>query len=224
MIVNQAEIEASFSVDDVVSSGGERTNFRITDILPDRVRIQPTESPTSSRLRYDKLSIVINNFTLLNRDKIEESVGNILRENGLQDTQNESYLYGFSREYLRRKNLMPVSLLEYDFKEELINSRNGSVEDRRARLENAERKPPLVSGFATTYRRNPDVVVEVLERANGTCERCNLPAPFLRAKDNSPYLEVHHTDHLANGGYDTVENAEALCPNCHRKAHFGANQ
>ncbi len=26
--------------------------------------------------------------------------------------------------------------------------------------------------------------------------------------------------HLANNGDDTVENAIALCPNCHRKAHY----
>jgi 5-methylcytosine-specific restriction protein A len=26
---------------------------------------------------------------------------------------------------------------------------------------------------------------------------------------------------LASDGDDTVENAVALCPNCHRRAHFG---
>ncbi|OOL15317.1 hypothetical protein BXQ27_32765, partial [Klebsiella aerogenes] len=26
---------------------------------------------------------------------------------------------------------------------------------------------------------------------------------------------------LSNGGEDSVENAIALCPNCHRQAHFG---
>jgi 5-methylcytosine-specific restriction protein A len=26
---------------------------------------------------------------------------------------------------------------------------------------------------------------------------------------------------LAEGGEDTVENALALCPNCHRRLHFG---
>ena len=46
-------------------------------------------------------------------------------------------------------------------------------------------------------------------------------APFLRAKDNSPYLEIHHWITLAEGGDDTIENACALCPNCHRELHFG---
>lgn len=37
----------------------------------------------------------------------------------------------------------------------------------------------------------------------------------------SPYLEVHHIIFLAQGGDDTVDNAEALCPNCHRRKHYG---
>jgi 5-methylcytosine-specific restriction endonuclease McrA len=31
----------------------------------------------------------------------------------------------------------------------------------------------------------------------------------------------HHVKQLAHGGEDTVENAIAVCPNCHRKAHHG---
>lgn len=65
------------------------------------------------------------------------------------------------------------------------------------------------------------MVAEVLYRANGHCENCKSAAPFLRDLDNSPYLEVHHKKTLADGGDDTVENAIALCPNCHRKAHYG---
>lgn len=80
------------------------------------------------------------------------------------------------------------------------------------------RTRPVVS---LVYERNPYVVVEVLSRANGTCERCKSQAPFKRRKDNTPYLEVHHRVRLADGGEDTVENAVALCPNCHRQLHFG---
>ncbi len=64
------------------------------------------------------------------------------------------------------------------------------------------------------------MVAYVLQRANGYCEECNNPAPFRRASDNSPYLEVHHIKPLSEGGEATTENAKALCPNCHRKAHF----
>ncbi|WP_244103918.1 HNH endonuclease [Burkholderia ambifaria] len=45
---------------------------------------------------------------------------------------------------------------------------------------------------------------------------CKEPAPFLRKKDHTPYLDVHHKQRLADDGDDTIENAIALCPNCHR--------
>ncbi|MFL9918022.1 HNH endonuclease signature motif containing protein [Paraburkholderia fungorum] len=64
--------------------------------------------------------------------------------------------------------------------------------------------------------------MEVLLRADGTCEGCGQSAPFQRA-DGTPYLEVHHRRRLADGGEDTVENAIALCPNCHRERHCGIN-
>jgi 5-methylcytosine-specific restriction protein A len=63
--------------------------------------------------------------------------------------------------------------------------------------------------------------VEILLRANGVCEKCKNPAPFFRAKDDTPFLEIHHKIHLANGGEDTIENAIAVCPNCHREFHYG---
>ena len=44
---------------------------------------------------------------------------------------------------------------------------------------------------------------------------------LLGQRDGTPYLEVHHKIPLAKDGEDTIENAEALCPNCHREKHFG---
>jgi len=92
---------------------------------------------------------------------------------------------------------------------------------RRARLKKAQTIPEITITQTLSYKRNPDVIVEVLLRANGFCERCTKQAPFKRAKDGTPYLEVHHKEQLSNGGEDNVENAIALCPNCHREAHFG---
>ena len=68
------------------------------------------------------------------------------------------------------------------------------------------------------FARSPAVVAEVLRIAAGRCELCECAAPFLRA-DGSPYLEVHHVRTLAEGGADTVDNAVALCPTCHRLLH-----
>lgn len=111
--------------------------------------------------------------------------------------------------------------VEQAFNREVAASQMLSSEARRARLAAAQTQPRTREVTTMVYERNPDVVAEVLHRANGICERCKNPAPFLRRSDGSPYLEVHHIDQLAHGGPDTVENAEALCPNCHRKFHYG---
>ena len=60
-----------------------------------------------------------------------------------------------------------------------------------------------------------------LRRAKGYCEKCGCKAPFIRKSDNTPYLEVHHTIPLSEGGADNLDNTIALCPNCHRELHFG---
>lgn len=59
-----------------------------------------------------------------------------------------------------------------------------------------------------------------LLRAEGVCELCNKKAPFITHK-NIPFLEVHHIFKLADDGPDLPHNVSAICPNCHREAHFG---
>ncbi|MBS1084447.1 HNH endonuclease [Gluconobacter kondonii] len=63
----------------------------------------------------------------------------------------------------------------------------------------------------------------VLARARGSCENCRSAAPFLTAT-RQPYLETHHIHKLSDGGPDHPASVAALCPNCHREAHFGVGQ
>jgi 5-methylcytosine-specific restriction protein A len=72
---------------------------------------------------------------------------------------------------------------------------------------------------ATGFRRSAEVAAWTLYHAGGKCTLCENPAPFI-SRHGDPYLEVHHVQPLAEGGPDTVENVVALCPNCHRRAHF----
>lgn len=116
-------------------------------------------------------------------------------------------------------SLAPVSI--QDFEAEVTASLRLSSSERRKRLASASKKPARVQITSAGYRRNPDVVAEVLFLAHGVCQRCNKPAPFRRADSGAPYLEVHHRVRLADEGDDTVANAIALCPNCHREAHYG---
>ncbi|WP_232508678.1 HNH endonuclease signature motif containing protein [Burkholderia thailandensis] len=78
--------------------------------------------------------------------------------------------------------------------------------------------PGTATSTTTSFVRDLKVKAWVLKRAKDNCEACDQPAPFSGA--NGPFLEVHHLRKLADGGSDTVTNAVAVCPNCHRRLHF----
>ena len=71
------------------------------------------------------------------------------------------------------------------------------------------------------YTRDPRVAAYALRKARGRCGDCKKPAPFTRLATGHPFLEVHHIHMLKDGGTDTPDNVIALCPNCHRKRHYG---
>ena len=133
--------------------------------------------------------------------------------------ENEARLLAWQTEL----EVVPITLQELNarFSEEVDQSRKDSVNSRRTRLTKAQKIPEKTLRLVYVYKRNPDVVAEVLFIANGECQDCRSQAPFLRNSDSTPYLEVHHRLPLADGGEDTVANAIALCPNCHRKRHYG---
>ena len=118
------------------------------------------------------------------------------------------------------KPLQTDAQYEDDFQNEIAKS-TGDPDARDKRLKNANKvpKPGLVQ--ISRYPRNPDVVSKRLELAKGKCDKCGNEAPFKRASDGSPYLEVHHKVSLSEGGTDELVNTVALCPNCHREQHYG---
>jgi len=109
----------------------------------------------------------------------------------------------------------------HDFESQLSAAQKRSTEQRRRRLASAPKIPKKITVLTTVFVRNPDVIIETLALAEGKCGACKKTAPFLTKKDKRPYLEVHHKHQLADGGEDSVENAIALCPNCHLRAHLG---
>lgn len=82
----------------------------------------------------------------------------------------------------------------------------------------APKKPKSYTAASVVFERSRDVAEYAKRRAAGKCELCRMPAPFTNAS-NEPFLESHHIVWLAHGGYDSIENTVALCPNCHRKMH-----
>jgi 5-methylcytosine-specific restriction enzyme A len=93
---------------------------------------------------------------------------------------------------------------------------------RKRALQAATEAPQTSAKTArrTYYERSAAVKVYVLARANGICECCTQPAPFLRV-DGTPYLEPHHTRRLSDGGPDDPRWVAGICPNCHRRIHHG---
>jgi len=93
-------------------------------------------------------------------------------------------------------------------------------EIRDLAYERAEESPKKKQ-IKTNYVKRDKLIREyALRRANGYCEYCGSEAPF-KTKDLRPYLEVHHIYKLSDGGPDDPRWVIALCPNCHRKAHYG---
>jgi 5-methylcytosine-specific restriction protein A len=89
---------------------------------------------------------------------------------------------------------------------------------REAALNQTPRKGTPKEKQETAYYRSQALKLYVIARSRGTCEGCGENAPFHTR--SGPYLECHHVHRLADGGPDHPKNVVALCPNCHRRAHF----
>jgi len=120
--------------------------------------------------------------------------------------------------------LAPV-IADEEFEVDADPEPNLTLEARRQRALEAADAPQIDQSAADRnqiYRRRSAQVRDyVLARANGECERCHKPAPFLRGRDGTPYLEPHHIRRLADGGLDHPDWVAALCASCHREAHYG---
>jgi len=90
----------------------------------------------------------------------------------------------------------------------------------RKRLPPRGNLPERVPSVGNAFVRSRALVAWALRRSEGHCEACGR-TPFRRYSGGEVYLEVYHIVPLALGGYDSEENVMALCPECHRFAHFG---
>lgn len=95
--------------------------------------------------------------------------------------------------------------------------------DLRARcLSRTTRDTPPKERCALLQVRTEAIRIYALRRASGRCEGCGDDAPF-KTKAGQPFLEVHHLRRKADGGPDHPRWVAALCPNCHRRVHHGAD-
>lgn len=88
----------------------------------------------------------------------------------------------------------------------------------------AKGKPSKLAKTVSDFKRNLAVVAGAIARAGGTCEMPNCSTTLFKRDDGRNFLEVHHIVPLGEDGDDTLINAAALCPMCHRELHFGADR
>ncbi len=97
------------------------------------------------------------------------------------------------------------------------------IEVLRRRATDASRSRVTSQISTTVYRARSDLVsAYARSRADGTCEKCGCSAPFV-SLSGEPFLEVHHILRLADDGPDDIFHVAAICPNCHREAHYGVD-
>lgn len=162
----------------------------------------------------------------IHTDNDDDALLTAIRSVYLHIKQSKSSMPGLRRMLEEFEQKVPSSLdtLADEEHKKVVESLKLSSEERRKRLATASKIPEKEYIRVARFKRNSDVVAEVLKRAEGICEICKNPAPFIRKSDSEPYLEVHHKVRLADGGEDSVENAIAICPNCHRNEHYGVSK
>jgi 5-methylcytosine-specific restriction enzyme A len=93
---------------------------------------------------------------------------------------------------------------------------------RRLALVGDEQDSGPVERKRNAYSRSQALRVYVIRRSSGLCEGCGWKAPFA-TPGGHPYLEPHHIRRRADGGPDHPRWVVALCPNCHRRVHYGVD-
>ena len=83
--------------------------------------------------------------------------------------------------------------------------------------------PARTTSTSMGFERSSEVKGWVLKYSEGICEYCEKVAPF-KTSSGDYFLEVHHVRALADGGSDKIENAVAVCPNCHRAFHHSSEK
>ncbi|MCL6443606.1 MAG: HNH endonuclease [Alicyclobacillus sp.] len=105
--------------------------------------------------------------------------------------------------------------------EVLVSSSTATLSElRQIAFASSSHNAPVSERIAQMRKRSEAIRLYAFKRAQGVCEACRKPAPFMTIA-NEPYLEVHHLRRLSDGGPDHPEWVAAICPNCHRRAHYG---
>lgn len=131
--------------------------------------------------------------------------------------QNDRTVWIFPLTFNNSEYYIPGNILDEKYSEQenqVDKLSDNDIYERAIQAKHMGRKKAVTQ----VYVRNIYVTAHVKNRSKGYCDLCNEPAPF-KDRNGRAYLECHHVEWLANGGKDSIDNAVALDPNCHRKIH-----
>jgi hypothetical protein len=118
------------------------------------------------------------------------------------------------------RSLLALEEMQQDFQRAVERAEGLPPEELEARaVAGGSPEPRRQTANASTFLRDPYVTAWTIVKAEGICDLCQQPAPF-EDRHGKPYLELHYVEPLSRGGSDTVDNAVALCPNCHARMHL----
>ena len=121
--------------------------------------------------------------------KCTQNMLNVILSNSEINANHSPTFIKYFKKINRGEYVILPEYRELSFDEQIRESKNDLRENRIKRLNNIKNvKPELYIATTTKFKRNPDVVVEVLLRANGKCEKCENNAPFIRKSDKSASL------------------------------------
>lgn len=163
------------------------------------------------------------------REPIQQFIDVAIRETTILPKMKNAHSIG-SIAYLSKITHTDISNPYYTIEEQefqklqerlLKKTKNMTDIDLQKALSHGQEYPQKTNVVTSLYVRSPYIAEFVKRQAKGICQDCHQFAPFVSKTTGEPYLETHHIIPLFLGGKDTIENVIALCPNCHRKRHYG---
>jgi 5-methylcytosine-specific restriction protein A len=129
------------------------------------------------------------------------------------------------REIIEKELFQSEDCFEAVSDENILNIRANALKNKLdlSSIPDANSIPRIVERTTTSFERSPLIRAWVLKNAEGRCEACNAISSF-KTSDEEFYLEIHHMKPLSVKGTDSVTNAVALCPNCHRRLHYSSDK
>lgn len=128
-------------------------------------------------------------------------------------------------QFLLKYNYYLKKEIDIDDENNVVNSDDIDSNDAAVANYQPEAKPELIDEKHKKYKRNPYKAKKSIILSEFKCNIDNNHITF-DSRNNKPYMEAHHLIPMASQdkfdvSLDVDANIVCLCPNCHRKLHYG---